>query len=123
MLIVNGIIFLVMPFVIELYHVSAEAGRIAEIIFWLHGGLGILLWPPAFTLPQALKASGDTTYVMIVAVGSMWVFRIITGILFAKTFGLGVLGIWLAMFIDWICRIVFIVGRYKGHKWQEKFVN
>ena len=43
MLIVNGIIFLVMPFVIELYHVSAEAGRIAEIILWLHGGLGILL--------------------------------------------------------------------------------
>ena len=123
MLAINVAIFAAMPLIISLYQVSDEAARIAEILLWLHGGIGIVLWPLAFTLPQALKAAGDTTYVMLMAVGSMWAFRIVTGILFAKTLGMGVLGIWIAMFIDWACRIVFIVVRYRGHKWEEKYVR
>ena len=123
MLAINVIIFLAMPLILDLYQVSEEASHMARILLWLHGGIGVLLWPLAFTLPQTLKAAGDTTYVMLMAVGSMWVFRIVTGIFFAKTLGLGVLGIWLAMFIDWICRILFIVIRYRGHKWEEKYVR
>ena len=123
MLAINVAIFAAMPLIISLYQVSDEAARIAEILLWLHGGIGIVLWPLAFTLPQALKAAGDTTYVMLMAVGSMWAFRIVTGILFAKPLGMGVLGIWIAMFIDWACRIVFIVVRYRGHKWEEKYVR
>ena len=60
---------------------------------------------------------------MIVAIGSMWVFRIIFGVIFAKYLGLGVIGVWLAMFIDWVCRIVFFVIRYRGDKWEKKFIQ
>lgn len=41
-----------------LYNVSDEASHLAKIVLWLHGGLGVLLWPLSFTLPQALKAAG-----------------------------------------------------------------
>lgn len=123
MLILNIVIFLLQPLIIDLYHVSDETARYANIILWLHGGLGILIWPLAFTLPQALKAAGDTTFVMLVAVGSMWTFRIFTGILFARTLGYGVLGIWYAMFIDWVCRLIFFLIRWRGNKWEEKYVK
>ena len=123
MVVVNGLIVLLLPLIISLYNVSDEAAHYAFIILWLHGGLGVILWPLAFTLPQALKAAGDTTFVMIIAVGSMWVFRIASGILFARYLGFGVLGIWYAMFLDWIVRICFIVHRYRGDKWQKKYIE
>ena len=123
MLIWNLLLFAVQPLLVGLYNVSGEAAHLAMIILWLHGGLGILMWPAAFTLPQALKGAGDTSYVMIVAVASMWTFRILTGFLFAKYLGMGVLGTWYAMFIDWVCRLILFLVRYRGEKWETKYVK
>ena len=123
MLIWNLFLFAVQPLLVGLYNVSGEAAHLAMIILWLHGGLGILMWPAAFTLPQALKGAGDTSYVMIVAVASMWTFRILTGFLFAKYLGMGVLGTWYAMFIDWVCRLILFLVRYRGKKWETKYVK
>ena len=123
MLIWNLLLFAVQPLLVGLYNVSGEAAHLAMIILWLHGGLGILMWPAAFTLPQALKGAGDTSYVMIVAVASMWTFRILTGFLFAKYLGMGVLGTWYAMFIDWVCRLILFLVRYRGKKWETKSVK
>lgn len=123
MLVVNIVIFLILPLVINLYGVSEEASHLAKVILWIHGGMGVLLWPLSFALPQTLKAAGDTTFVMAVAVGSMWIFRIVAGVIFARYLGLGVVGIWMAMIIDWIVRIIFFVLRYRGDKWQKKYVN
>ncbi|MFR7991300.1 MAG: MATE family efflux transporter, partial [Anaerovoracaceae bacterium] len=106
-----------------LYNVSDEAARLAKLILILHGAVGLVLWPASFTLPQALKAAGDTTFVMTIAVGSMWIFRIAAGILFARYWNMGVIGIWVAMFIDWFCRIIFFVIRYRGHRWEQKYVK
>ena len=123
MLIWNLLLFAIQPLLVGLYNVSGEAAHLAMIILWLHGGLGILMWPAAFTLPQALKGAGDTSYVMIVAVASMWTFRILTGFLFAKYLGMGVLGTWYAMFIDWVCRLILFLVRYRGKKWETKYVK
>lgn len=60
---------------------------------------------------------------MIVAVASMWIFRICTGVWLAKYVGLGLLGVWLAMFVDWIGRIVVFVIRYRGDRWLQKYVR
>ena len=104
--------FTVQPVIVDLYNVSDEAARLAMIILWLHGAIGIVLWPSAFTLPQALKGSGDTSYVMVIAVSSMWIFRIGCGYLFAQLLGMGVIGTWLAMFVDWVFRAIFFIWRY-----------
>lgn len=119
----NLFLFTVQPVIVGLYNVSDEASRMAMIILWLHGAIGIVLWPAAFTLPQALKGSGDTSYVMVVAVLSMWIFRIGCGYLFAQMLGMGVIGTWLAMFVDWVFRAAFYVWRYIGDKWESKFVK
>ena len=117
------LLFTVQPFIVNLYNVSDEAARLAMIILWLHGGAWIVFWPVSFTLPQALKGAGDTSFVMIAAVASMWLFRIFLGYLFAKYMGFGVIGTWLAMFVDWIFRAVLFIWRWKSGKWQSKFVR
>ena len=58
MLVLNILIVLALPLILRLYNVSDEASHLAKIVLWLHGGLGVLLWPLSFTLPQALKAAG-----------------------------------------------------------------
>ncbi|MBR4861160.1 MAG: MATE family efflux transporter [Firmicutes bacterium] len=116
-------LFVLQPFIVGMYNVSEEAARLAMIILWMHGCCWIVLWPVSFTLPQALKGAGDTSFVMIAAVGSMWIFRIFLGYFFAKYMGFGVIGTWLAMFADWVFRGILFIWRWKSGKWESKFVR
>ncbi|WP_295753291.1 MATE family efflux transporter [uncultured Oscillibacter sp.] len=113
------LVYLSMPLLLRLYNVSAEAETYARQIVWLHGFMGILIWPLSFTLPQALRAAGDTRFTMLVSSVSMWTMRVGFGILLGRFLGFGVVGIWMAMFTDWILRISFFVPRFRGHKWEE----
>lgn len=107
-----------LPLLLRLYNVSDEAAGYARQIVWMHGIMGILIWPLSFTLPQALRAAGDTRFTMVVSSVSMWTMRVGFGILLGRHLGFGVLGIWMAMFVDWILRIAFFLPRFLGHKWE-----
>lgn len=116
-----GVIILTLvslPWVLELYNVSAEATDYARQIIWLHGIFGILIWPAAFTLPQALRAAGDTRYTLIVSTISMWTLRVGLGVLLGRYWGFGVVGIWIAMFFDWGLRSLLFIPRFHGHRWE-----
>ena len=107
-----------LPLIMKMYNVSPEATDYARKIILMHGFFGMLLWPAAFTLPQALRAAGDTRFTMLVSTASMWTIRVGFGILLGRYWGFGVLGIWMAMFIDWVVRVLFFVPRFHGHKWE-----
>lgn len=107
-----------LPLLLQLYNVSDEAAGYARQIVWMHGIMGALIWPLAFTLPQALRAAGDTRFTMAVSTVSMWTMRVGFGILLGRHLGFGVIGIWMAMFIDWALRIAFFLPRFLGHKWE-----
>ena len=107
-----------LPWVLQLYKVSEEAEACASRLVWLHGVLGAIFWPLSFTLPQALRAAGDTRYTMVSGTISMWTLRVGLGILMGRYWGLGVLGVWIAMCIDWLLRVTLFVVRFKGHKWE-----
>jgi putative MATE family efflux protein len=107
-----------LPWILQLYKVSEEAEACASQLVWLHGVLGAVFWPLSFTLPQALRAAGDTRYTMVGGTVSMWTLRVGLGILMGRYWGLGVLGVWIAMCIDWLLRVTLFVVRFKGHKWE-----
>jgi len=113
------LVYVSMPFFLRLYNVSPEAELYARQIVWMHGFFGILIWPLAFTLPQALRAAGDTRFTMVVSSVSMWTMRVGFGILLGRVLGFGVVGIWMAMFVDWLLRIAFFLPRFHGHRWES----
>ena len=114
-----GMFFCIDP-MIALYQLSAETGEIArELMIW-HSVAAAVLWPAAFTLPNGLRAAGDVKFTMIVSVFSMWTFRIGFSFLIGKYLGVGVLGVWIAMFIDWIFRIALFVWRVVSGKWKNR---
>ena len=59
-------------------------------------------------------------FTMIVSIFSMWAFRICLCLIFAKYTDLGVLGVWLGMFADWIFRMILFVWRQVSGTWKNK---
>lgn len=119
----NVVLVFLYPSILQLYGISQEAVRLGLIILWMHGGFGVVMWPAAFAFPNALKAAGDTRFTMVSSVASMWIFRFLFGLWFARGLGFGVLGIWMSMFIDWACRIICFLVRWHGGKWQSKGIR
>lgn len=121
MLIVSLLLCCFSGFFIGLYNLSEASTTICRNIVYLHSAVACLIWPFAFVLPNAFRASNDIRYTLIVAMIAMWVFRVGLSYLFAYAFDLGVYSIWLAMFCDWVVRIIFFVPRFIKGTWLEKY--
>ncbi len=104
--------------IISIYNLSPEAAAVASGLILFHG-FAVMVWPPAFVIPNALRASSDVTFTMVIAVSSMWVFRIGLAYLLVYVFHTPVIGVWIAMSIDWIFRAILFVGRIMGKKWMR----
>lgn len=115
----NGLVILTLPVVLKLYSLSPETEELAVVLILIHCGLGILMWPVAFTLPCALRAAGDVKAPMGLSVCSMLVFRILFSVILGIHFGMGALGVWIAMIFDWIFRLTMFILRYRQGKWKE----
>ena len=114
----NAIILLALPWILVLYHLSPEATSLATEISWLHGICAIIIWPEAFSLPSTLRAANDVKFCMVCSVFSMWIFRVVFSYILGVYFHMGLVGVWVAMIIDWCVRALFFIVRYRGKKWQ-----
>ena len=73
------------------------------------------LWPVNFTGAAYAAILRDKQF--FTALGNS-LLRVGLGVLMGRFWGFGVLGIWMAMFFDWILRAVLFVIRFRGHKWE-----
>lgn len=117
--VVNSIILLSLPWTLKIYGLSEETTRLSYILVMIHDGMAIFLWPASFVLPNMLRACNDVKYTMIVAIFSMFVFRIGFSFLFGVQLGHGAIGVWAAMIVDWVFRVICFVGRYLGGRWKK----
>ena len=108
-----------LPGIMYLYNLSPDAMGFTKQIIWYHGICCMLFWPEAFTLANTLRAARDVKYCMILSIISMWVCRIGFSYILGVRFGMGVLGVWIAMTIDWLVRAVLFIIRYRGTKWYH----
>ena len=79
----------------------------------------VLLWAISFTLPSALRAGGDAKFTMAVSIVSMWVFRVMLSYFFVLNLGMGLLGVWMGMFIDWFFRDILFGVRFARNRWMD----
>ncbi|MDE6607399.1 MAG: MATE family efflux transporter [Lachnospiraceae bacterium] len=114
-----SVIFIIFaPRFVGIYRASEETARMAAQVLRWHAFMAIFAWAPSFTLPNTLRASGDVIVPMVIAIVSMWTFRIGTAYAFSYFFDMGLLGVWVAMTIDWVFRAICYGVRYHGNKWQ-----
>ncbi len=73
-----------------------------------------------FVLAGSLRGAGDTRWPMVSTTVSMWIFRLPLAYLFAITFGLGLVGIFLAMLIDNAILSAMNYWRYRQGSWKTR---
>jgi len=117
---VNIFLMAVLPFVLKLYNLSDEAYRYAWILVMLHSICGMVFWPLSFTLPNALRAASDVRATMAISIFSMLVFRLGFAQLLGIHFGMKIIGIWIAMVIDWIFRLGCFMLRVRRKIWKRE---
>ena len=118
-IIINVIIFALLPFLLDIYGLSAKTAQMAfEMIVW-HGIFAIIIWPIAFTLSATFRGAGDSKSVMYISLAVMFTCRIALSYVIADWLGIGVFGTWIAMFIDWYVRAALYIYRYFSDKWTE----
>lgn len=105
--------------ILSFYALSPETTALTMEVFIVHGICCVVIWPFAFTLPNALRAANDVRFTMLVSLFSMWVFRIAFSYILAIYLDMGVVGIWVAMCIDWLCRAIFFLARFIRGKWRN----
>ena len=120
MAVTNLLVMAAIPLVTTAYQLSPETAQITKNILIFHSICAIVIWTFSFTLPNALRAANDVKYAMIVSLLSMWFCRIVMGVVFGAYIGLGVMGIWIAMILDWCVRSIFFLIRYHRGKWERQ---
>ena len=118
-----GSIFLLRHQLVQLFDFS-EAALTASAYYT---GIGALLtiaslYANAFLPVSAFRAAGDVRYAVILAVGSMFTFRVGLSYLLNALFDLGLLAVWIGMWADWTCRCILNTIRFRGDKWLHKKV-
>ena len=113
------LMFLLAGPLVTLFGLSTAATEMAvEILRWF-AVFNLAIYPIAFVLPNALRGAGDAKFTMVVSMISMWAFRIGCSYLFCRFFDFGLLGVWLAMFVDWIVRATIFVIRFLRGGWKS----
>jgi len=112
-----GILFVpIAEWLASLYTNVPEVIRLTGILI-KSNSMALLVWAISFVLSSGLKGAGDTRYTMMTAFIGMWIFRIGLGYILGIVLNMGILGIWIAMYIDWIVRGSMYSFRLKGNKW------
>lgn len=120
MAILSLFLVLISPKILWIYSLTPQTTTLALKCIWIHAIFGIVIWPISFTLPNALRAANDARFTMLVSIFSMWIFRYFLSFLLARDLGLGLVGVWLAMIVDWIVRSILFIYRYKSGRWKYK---
>ena len=115
----NAVIFVMIPWIARWFNLSPEAQAMTVRVMHSFNIAAVFFWPTSFTLPNALRAGGDTRFTMLVSMSSMWAFRVVLCYLFVQRFHFGLLSIWVGMYVDWICRSALFYARYRSGKWME----
>lgn len=118
--VINSIILLCLPFILNIFKLSADTRALAFTLIMIHNGFAMLLWPLSFTLPNALRACNDVRFAMIISIFSMFSFRIALSYYIGRNLGYGAIGVWIAMVVDWIFRVIcfswrFVKGKYRKY--------
>lgn len=115
----NAVVLVALNPLLSLYTLSPETAALSAKLVWIHCGMGILIWPLAFILPNALRAANDVRFTMVVSIVSMVVWRLAFSQILCVQLGWGAVGVWWAMIIDWVCRTLCFVVRFASGAWKR----
>lgn len=119
---ISVLIFVFLEPLVSFFRLGPEARHYTVQFLRVHTISMGTFWALSFALPSALRAAGDARYVMVIATASMFSVRVSLAYILTYPFGLGPIGVWIAMGLDFVVRAFFYGKRWLGGKWRENRV-
>ena len=113
------------------YGVSEDAVELTIKLVLYHSIMAAAIYPLGFLLPTTFRAASDVKFTLFVSMISMWVLRVALAYFLALEsvtlfnaitlpgLGMGIMGVWVAMFLDWILRSTLYLIRYLRGRWLK----
>lgn len=115
----NGLVLAAAPLMVRGYSVTGKTGRLIFLLVLIHNIWNSVVFPFSGPLSNGLRAAGDVRFTMIVSIASTIFGRLIFSVMFGIVFQMGVIGIALAMCLDWTIRAVLFWRRLQKGKWKQ----
>jgi putative MATE family efflux protein len=115
----NIFIFVLTPVFLHFYAIEDET---KQLVFWLvvlHNVFNTAAFPFSGALGNGLRAAGDVRFTMWVSVVTTVAVRLLFSWIFAVTLNMGVMGIALAMCLDWTVKGIANLLRLRSGKWKQ----
>ena len=116
-----GSVFLLRHQLVRLFSFGPEA---LELSAYYTGAVALFtigaFYGSAFLPVAAFRSAGDVRYAVVMAVSTMFVFRVGLSYLLNAVTDLGLMCVWLGMYADWTCRTILNTFRFRNGKWLTK---
>jgi len=96
-----------------------------QTIFWcvlITNLAHVISHSASFLTANALRATGDVAVTTAISVTSMWVFRVLMAYILGIVIGWGIIGVFVAMAMDWSFRAIVFPIRFRRGKWEKRKV-
>ncbi len=119
--VVFSLVFAFRHQLVRLYQLTPEE---LEVAAYYTGVAAILTicscYSMAFTPVGIFRSAGDIRYPVILATSTMIIFRVGLSYLLCLVFEMGLMGVWLGMASDWLCRTILNSVHFCRGKWLDK---
>ena len=115
----NALIFAITPIFMRFYALEDETKRLIILLVLILNISNAIAFPFADSLGKGLRATGDVKFTTIVSLVTTIGVRLVFSILLGIGLHMGVIGIALAMCLDWSTRGVIFWWRLKQGKWKS----
>lgn len=94
--------------------------HVVVVLLWMNAAF-MPIWAASWVLPAGLKGARDARFAMWVSMVGMWGCRVVAGYTLGVVLGMGVVGVWLGMFLDWAVRGACFYWRMISGRWLQKY--
>ncbi len=115
----NTAVFAVMPVIMPFFDVAPQTRSLTVWLVLIHNVFNCIAFPFADPLGKGLRAAGDVKFTAVWSLVTTIGVRLLASALLAILFNMGVIGIALAMSLDWCVRAVVFYIRFKSGKWKN----
>ena len=118
----NAAVMALTPILLPLYDLSSHTKYLILVIVAIHNLFSATVQPFAMPLSSGLRAAGDVKFTMWASIFCTVICRTFLSFLLAKWLGMGVIGIALAMALDWCIKTGLDIWRFRSGKWKNRQV-
>lgn len=115
----NALVFAATPLLMLAYALEPETKRLVIQLVLIHNLFNGLAFPISGAMSSGLRAAGDVRFTTIVSIVATTAGRLTLSYLLGSIWGMGVIGIAMAMCCDWTIQAALYIWRLRSGKWKQ----